>query len=420
MSKVGNLLMKPSQLLKIIRSPLSGQDVILKPSLIKAGEPAEGIILDSEEVVGKLSNGKFDFLLSHTDKLKLTHQLSQGLKLPEYIDLEFKKELLHFSDSRLTYDNSWRIHADRLLLNDGFSSSNKLTIESSKAINCHILFHAHPWSGFAQIKLDGVLLDEIDLFNPGNSMEKRYEINLDDKHHYIEIIPTNKKSKDSQGTQVIFEKIYFVYDEKVPITEVKENFINYGNPFPQIFVDLAKNVASDGVILDVGGGIRQLGDERYVNVEYSKYPQPHVFADAENLPFKDNCVDLVLCQGMLEHVSNPFKVAEEIYRILKPNGYVYADMAFMQPVHSQPYHYFNATLWGMESLFKKFRKIECSSFGKLSEVIEWILRESGVRKYVKSTEYESVISQVKSWDSLVKDDRLVYVASGIRFVGQKG
>jgi len=41
-------------------------------------------------------------------------------------------------------------------------------------------------------------------------------------------------------------------------------------------------------------------------------------ADAENLPFKNNLMDAVICGFSYHHFPNPYKVAEEIYRVLKP------------------------------------------------------------------------------------------------------
>ena len=42
--------------------------------------------------------------------------------------------------------------------------------------------------------------------------------------------------------------------------------------------------------------------------------------DIENIPYEDNTVDSIICIEVLEHVRNPFKAIEEIYRTLKPGG----------------------------------------------------------------------------------------------------
>ena len=44
-------------------------------------------------------------------------------------------------------------------------------------------------------------------------------------------------------------------------------------------------------------------------------------ADAHNLPFPDKTFDGVFCLETMEHVEEPIKVAEEIHRVLKDDGY---------------------------------------------------------------------------------------------------
>lgn len=44
-------------------------------------------------------------------------------------------------------------------------------------------------------------------------------------------------------------------------------------------------------------------------------------ADAHNLPFKESEFDAVFCLEALEHVIDPLRVLQEIYRVLKSDGY---------------------------------------------------------------------------------------------------
>jgi ubiquinone/menaquinone biosynthesis C-methylase UbiE len=46
-------------------------------------------------------------------------------------------------------------------------------------------------------------------------------------------------------------------------------------------------------------------------------------ADATSLPFDDGSFDFVYCAHVLEHVSDPPKVVEEIYRVLKNKGGIF-------------------------------------------------------------------------------------------------
>ena len=42
--------------------------------------------------------------------------------------------------------------------------------------------------------------------------------------------------------------------------------------------------------------------------------------NAENLNFPDNEFDLVFSNSVLEHVKNPKKALQEMYRVIKPGG----------------------------------------------------------------------------------------------------
>jgi len=45
-----------------------------------------------------------------------------------------------------------------------------------------------------------------------------------------------------------------------------------------------------------------------------------VKGDAHNMPFKDNSFDVVYCRYILEHVANPLKVLNEVWRVLINGG----------------------------------------------------------------------------------------------------
>ncbi len=49
-------------------------------------------------------------------------------------------------------------------------------------------------------------------------------------------------------------------------------------------------------------------------------------ADAHQLPFEDNSFDLVILSDVLEHVKKPGIVVQEVDRVLRPGGLLYASM----------------------------------------------------------------------------------------------
>ncbi|WP_167342543.1 class I SAM-dependent methyltransferase [Nonlabens sp. SY33080] len=60
------------------------------------------------------------------------------------------------------------------------------------------------------------------------------------------------------------------------------------------------------------------------NIDYTttdiESPLADVQADICELPFKDNQYDLILCNHVLEHITNDTKAMQELYRVLKPGG----------------------------------------------------------------------------------------------------
>ncbi len=58
----------------------------------------------------------------------------------------------------------------------------------------------------------------------------------------------------------------------------------------------------------------------YVTTDLNS-PLADVKADICNLPFEDNSFDVILCNHVLEHIPDDTKAMQELYRVLKPNGW---------------------------------------------------------------------------------------------------
>lgn len=113
----------------------------------------------------------------------------------------------------------------------------------------------------------------------------------------------------------------------------------------------------DKIILDIGSGGRNL-NPYIITVDKSFETKPKVLADIHELPFRDECIDCIICTGTFEHIKNPWKAADEFYRILKKGGFVYISTPFMQGYHPDPEDYWRFTDKGLEELFLRFGKID--------------------------------------------------------------
>lgn len=109
--------------------------------------------------------------------------------------------------------------------------------------------------------------------------------------------------------------------------------------------------SAKGPVLDAGAGLRPEYREDVVNLDIVGYPTTDVVAAGEFLPFADGSFDVVATIAVLEHVRDPFAVARELERVLRPGGTIFAAVPFLQPYHAYPDHYYNMTSAGLRRLF---------------------------------------------------------------------
>jgi SAM-dependent methyltransferase len=114
-----------------------------------------------------------------------------------------------------------------------------------------------------------------------------------------------------------------------------------------------------GYTLLMGGGNLAFSHPNVVDVEFNLYTNTDVVADAHLLPFQDDTFDLFFAMNVFEHLRQPFVAAKEALRVLKPGGELHLHTAFLQPLHEEPIHYFNATEFGGREWLRDFESVEC-------------------------------------------------------------
>jgi len=150
--------------------------------------------------------------------------------------------------------------------------------------------------------------------------------------------------------------------------------------YPSILVEeFIKSQSSKKKTLDLGCGLGPY--KKYfpnrIGVDIYKTNAVDFIGDAHNLNmFKDNSFDCILCAEVFEHLSNPQKAINEMYRILKPNGKLILTTRFIFPLHDVPEDYYRYTNYGLKHLMKRFNNVnikeETSSFGTLAILIQRI------------------------------------------------
>lgn len=97
--------------------------------------------------------------------------------------------------------------------------------------------------------------------------------------------------------------------------------------------------------------------ESYTGVDWPNSAheiKPDVTADLNQpLPIDSDTADTVLCLSVLEHLSEPQKMLNEAYRILKPNGNIILQVPWQWWIHEAPYDYFRFTPYALKLLFNR-------------------------------------------------------------------
>lgn len=111
----------------------------------------------------------------------------------------------------------------------------------------------------------------------------------------------------------------------------------------------------------LGDGMECLADDPRIELIESDAAvgeRTQLICDAHDLPFRDESLDAVIVQAVLEHVVDPPRVVAEIRRVLRDGGLVYADTPFMQQIHGREFDFTRYSRLGHRRMFNAFREID--------------------------------------------------------------
>ena len=111
---------------------------------------------------------------------------------------------------------------------------------------------------------------------------------------------------------------------------------------------------------ELGVGMEQLvnDDMELCNTDVTLSDACMYIVDAHDIPFTDGTFDGVIVQTVLEHVADPKRCVDEIHRVLRDKGIVFAETSFNQQVHMGAYDFSRFTFMGHRRLFGAFEEIE--------------------------------------------------------------
>jgi SAM-dependent methyltransferase len=80
-----------------------------------------------------------------------------------------------------------------------------------------------------------------------------------------------------------------------------------------------------------------------------------------NASLPDEAYDFVTCTEVLEHTLQPFDAVDEIWRLLKPGGMVFASTPFNFRIHGPLPDCWRFTEHGLRALLRRFEIVELNS-----------------------------------------------------------
>jgi len=232
--------------------------------------------------------------------------------------------------------------------------------------------------------------------------------------------------KQSQRSKIVNKLIRLIPDMSKNV-KAKQNF--------DTFAKLLLNQSDSPKVLVLGGSILGRGIESIfsypkidlVESDISFGPRTVLICDAHNIPFEKDSFDGVIIQAVLEHVVDPWRCVEEIYRVLKKDGLLYAETPFIQQVHGGKYDFTRFTYLGHRRLFRNFEEIDsgavCGPGMALAFSYKYFLLSFAKSKFIRRT--IDIFARLTSFYLkyidyyLIDKARALDAASAYYFMGRK-
>jgi uncharacterized protein YbaR (Trm112 family)/SAM-dependent methyltransferase len=147
---------------------------------------------------------------------------------------------------------------------------------------------------------------------------------------------------------------------------------------------------------EVGRGLEEfVRDPRFTFIDSDIYfgNRVNLVADGHELPLKAGSVDVVICQAVLQHVADPARCVEEMWRVLKTGGLIYGEVPFMQQVHGGAYDFCRFSRSGCRRLFRKFEEESSGMGAGAGTVLAWSV-EYFLRSFSDSAKWHRLTRRV--------------------------
>jgi len=246
-------------------------------------------------------------------------------------------------------------------------------------------------------------------------------------HNRIYMIKNQRKGFDEFSRDNIISKLKMFFKRYPKIFNLVYYF--FGASFVgKSAKTVLKKIGYDKLVINLGSSIKVIRKD-VINIDFYPFENVDVVADICRLPFRDNSVDMVINEFVIEHTKHPDEIVSEIYRVLRPNGLIYIAAPFVASFHSSPNDYYRWSKEGLKELLKDFKeeeiRIRCGPTSALLSVTnEWlaILFSFGSKKLqqILLVFFMIITSPLKIIDYLIyRLPNAENIAYGFYYIGRK-
>lgn len=154
-------------------------------------------------------------------------------------------------------------------------------------------------------------------------------------------------------------------------------------------------ISKEKIILDIGGGERfqkwlapykdLFAGCDYRSMDYDDRTGADVVGDIHAIPLANDSLDAIICSSVLEHVRDPVRAVNELYRVVKKGGKVFVYVPSIYPYHARKgsypdyWRFFEDTLLFM---FKDFSSVEIKKAGGYFKTLSFFFPMQDKLKFI--------------------------------------
>lgn len=98
------------------------------------------------------------------------------------------------------------------------------------------------------------------------------------------------------------------------------------------------------------------------------------YVDIMDMKYADNSIDSFVCVNVFEHIPDPQKAIQEIYRCLKPGGRIFLVVPFMYPLHGLPNDFYRFSSSSLSNMLVGFDVLRFQHLGGRLSTIASLLQ----------------------------------------------